>query len=309
MYTIAKFGSTCRADSDQHSDQDLLIICPPYRKADLLNKYQKQNYSVSFFTQRQLEKMQEKGSLFLQHLKAESQVIADSGGEFRQFIESCDFIPPQTFELIQCETALTTVLVWPNDPRTDTWKADWLYCLLRDYLVKRLAAEGSLTFGISDIIKAAKRKWGISDDHLRCLQQLRLNKALFREQASKGKFESSLFSEVKYLLETIGFMGREITFEYPVQLESIESSLNTNYQWLRALEGIYILAMSAGYTHPSHKKLMRIIQSPNLYHSSSKVMHRKVRSYYSDVIRAVTANKAMHPAAIPLRCAALHSGG
>jgi hypothetical protein len=308
MYTIARFGSTCRADSDQHSDQDLLIICPPHRKAGLLNKYQQQNYSVSFFTQRQLEKMQEKGSLFLQHLKAESLVIVDSGGEFRRFIDSCDFIPPQTSELIQCETALTTVLVWPNDPRTDTWKADWLYCLLRDYLVKRLAAEGSLVFGVLDITKAAKKKWGISDRQLLCLQQLRLNKALYREKASGGKVESSLFSEVKCLLETIGFMEREITFEYPVQLESLESSLNTNYQWLRALEGIYILAMSAGYAHPSHKQIMRMIQNPNLYHSSSKIMHRKVRSYYSDVIRAVTANKAMHPTAIPLRYAALHGG-
>lgn len=309
MYTIARFGSTCRADSDQHSDQDLLIICPLNRKAGLLNKYQQKNYSVSFFTQRQLEKMQEKGSLFLQHLKAESQVIADLDGQFRRFIDSCDFIPPQTNELIQCETALTTVLVWPNDPRTDTWKADWLYCLLRDYLVKRLAAEGSLVFGVSDITKAAKKKWGISDGQLRCLQQLRLNKALYREKARSGKLESSLFSEVKYLLDTIGFIGPEITCEYPVQLESLESLLNTNYQWLRALEGIYILAMSAGYAHPSHNQLMKMIQNPNLYHSSSKIMNRKVRSYYSDVIRAVTANKVMSPSAIPLRCAALHGGG
>ncbi|MES9943917.1 MAG: hypothetical protein ABW080_03045 [Candidatus Thiodiazotropha sp.] len=309
MYTIARFGSTCRTDSDQLSDQDLLIICPPHRKADLLNKYQQQNYSVSFFTERQLEKMQEKGSLFLQHLKTESQVIADSDGEFRRFIDSCDFIPPQASELRQCETALTTVLAWPNDPRTDTWKADWLYCVLRDYLVKRLATKGSLAFGVSDITKAAKKEWGLSVSQIRCLLQLRLNKALYREKASSGKFESSLFSEVKYLIEAIGFLGQEITFEYPVQLESLDSSLNTNYQWLRALEGVYILAVSAGYTHPSHKKLMRMIQNPNLYHSSSNVMHRKVRSYYYDVIHAVTANKAMQPTPIPLRCAALHSGG
>jgi len=309
MYTIARFGSTCRADSDQYSDQDLLIVCPPHRKASLLNKYQQQNYSVSFFTQRQFEKMQEKGSLFLQHLKAESQVIADSGGEFRRFVDTCDFIPPQTSELIQCEKALKIVLIWPNDPRTDAWKADWLYCVLRDYLVKRLAAEGCLVFGISDITNAAKKKWGISGSQLFCLQQLRINKALYREKAIGGKFESSLFSQVKYLLETIGFMGREVTFEYPVQLESLGSSLNTNYQWLRALEGIYILAVSAGYTHPSHKILTKMIQNPNLYHSSSKITHGEIRSYYSDVIRAVTANKAMQPTAIPLRFAALHDGG
>ena len=309
MYTIARFGSTCRTDYDELSDQDLLVICPPHRKADLLNKYQQQNYSVSFFTERQLEKMQDKGSLFLQHLKNESQVIADSNGEFRRFIDSCAFIPPQASELSQCETALKTVLDWPNDARTDTWKADWLYCVLRDYLVKRLATKGSLVFGISDITKAAKKEWGLSDNHLRCIQQLRLNKAFYREKASRGKFESSLFSEVKYLIDAIGFMSQEITFQYPIRLESIDSLLNTNYQWLRALEGVYILAVSAGYTHPSHKILMKMIKNPNSYNSSSKVMHKKVRSYYYDVIHAITANKAMHPTAIPLRCAALHSVG
>ncbi len=309
MYAIARFGSTCRADTDRLSDRDLLIVCPPRRKISLLKKYKQQNYSVSFFSEGQLKKMQGKGSLFLQHLKSESHVIADAGGEFRRFIDSCRLIPPQISELIQCEVALRTVLTWPNDPRTDSWKADWLYCLVRDYLVKRLAVEGSLAFGISDISNASIKKWGLLDSQLRCLAELRLNKALYRGNARVGKFESGLFSEVKCLLEAIGFIGQDAAFEYPVLLQSLDRALNTNYQWLRALEGIYILAVSAGYTHPSHKKLMKLIQHPNMYHSSSRRMHGKVRRYFSDIICAVTANKAMQPAAYPLRCANLHSVG
>jgi hypothetical protein len=253
--------------------------------------------------------MQNKGSLFIQHLKAESRIIADSGEEFGRFINSCQFIPPNTIELIQCETALTTVLGWPNDPRTDTWKADWLYCVLRDYLIKRLAIEGVLVFGVSDLVKAAKKTWRVSDNQLRCIQLLRLNKALYREKVNQGKFESSLFSDVQHLLENIKFIGPGITIEYPIQLESLEHLLNTKYQWLRALEGLYILAMSDGYTHSSHRKLMRVIQNPNQYQSSSEVMHSKIRRYYSSVISSVISNKAMQPTEIPLRCAALHNGG
>jgi hypothetical protein len=254
--------------------------------------------------------MQAKGSLFLQHLKIEAEVILDSGGEFRKFVDSCQFIPPSRSELVRCEVAIKTIIAWPNDQRTDSWKGDWLYCVLRDYLVKRLAAKGNLAFGIGDIAHNSKQEWGLIDSQLYCLKQLRLNKAVYRSDLKGKKFKSSLFSEVKSLIDTIDGNRHSGLLEYPVDLLMLgHTQLNTHYQWLRALEGMYILARSSGYMHPSHQNLMKLIQQPNLYHSSTKLMHRDIRNYYHDVLRAVTANKTMQPTAIPLRNAMLHSAG
>lgn len=294
MYAIAKFGSNCRDDSDQHSDRDLLIVCPPRKKASLQRKYNKKGFSVSFFTESQLERMQDKGSLFLQHIKFESRIVIDSDDEFRRFIDSCNFKPPSQDELDRCEIALTTVLTWPSDSRTDSWKADWLYCVLRDYLVKKLAARGSLAFGISDISRCCKMKWGATDAQLNCLAQLRLNKAYYRSGVKEYTGNPLIFSEVNSLIKTISGIEISISSDHHRSLESLRNShLNTCYQWLRALEGIYILARSTGFTHPSHEEIVKIIQNPNLYNSSSQLRHKSVQNYYTDVLAVLITDERM----------------
>lgn len=308
MYTIANFGSTCRADSDQHSDRDLLIICPPSQKSRLLKKYRKQGYSISFFTKNQLEGMKKCGSLFLQHLKSECSVIVDSGGDFHRFIESCEFIPPSQSELQRCEMAVTTVFAWPNASQTDSWKADWLYCVLRDYLVKKIANEHSLAFGISDISNYAIQEWGIAKNEIRCLGQLRLIKSIYRSGHTRARIKSNLFSDANKLFENIREYEDSISLDYPIDIELLDdTTLNTSYQWLRALEGMYILARSSGYIHPRHDELIKLIEQPNLYHSSSKFKHATIRTYYHDVLCELTAKKEIWKTTMPLRHATLYS--
>lgn len=153
MFVIAEFGSVYRKSNDSFSDKDLLIVCERKCVKYYYTKYTKKGYSVSVFTKNQLQLMRKKGSLFLQHLKIESNLLVDVDSKFEFFIKECDFVFPSDEELASCKQTLENLYTWPNDILSLAWKADFLYSSSRDFLIKLLAKNGIIAFGLESIIE------------------------------------------------------------------------------------------------------------------------------------------------------------
>jgi len=148
MFALALFGSVSRKTDDLHSDRDLLIVCNSKLRYELHNKYCEQGYSVSTMTGKQLACMNENGSLFIQHLKSEAQIFFDRDGELHKFLSNCELVPPTSLELQRCKATLQFIASCPDTLSLSAWKADFLYCISRDYLIKEIAKTNKLAFGL-----------------------------------------------------------------------------------------------------------------------------------------------------------------
>jgi len=268
MYSIAKFGSGTRQENDIYSDSDLLVVCPASHRKKLYKKYTDQGFSVTLLSPSQLEYMQKKNSLFLQHLKRDAQIIVDDNSKLRRFLDGCAFIPPEYAEIMRCENTIQYIASLPNTLSTSAWKADFLYCISRDYLVKKLARENILAFGFKDIYKYSVENFNISKDELIEFSKLRKAKAAYRNTFSSD-FD-------------IG---------------------GTNYKWLVSLGNTFCINIEVN-CHLDFDLLVR--RSFNLYGSSRKCSDDMISRYMLDIHSGI-ANKSMHWTASPLHFASLQS--
>ena len=87
-YSIAEFGSQLSSNFDKYSDKDLLIAAENINDLIKLHKqYTALGWSVSSYTYSKLKYLSHKGSLFLSHLKLNSNIIFDSENTFKQIID------------------------------------------------------------------------------------------------------------------------------------------------------------------------------------------------------------------------------
>ena len=300
MFAIVEFGSLTRKENDPYSDRDLLIVCPSELRKGYLNRYEKEGYSVSLLTERQLFFMKEKGALFLQHLRFESRVILDSDFEFTSFINTCKLVKPNSSEIDVCQKSIEYLSTWPNAPALSAWKADYLFCLSRDYLIKRLALEGEVAFGLKDIERIAKGIFRLRKDDFKSLSILRKVKAAYRSdyQFPEG-FETATQHWLMALNQAFGFKNIDVNIIIP-------NNFHTPYEQLRTLEALYLIARNIGHSHPKHQLIMNLIQKPNFYGSAKKANQEAIRKILSEVDLLI-ANKAMQWTSSPLRYASLQS--
>ncbi len=292
-------------ENDIYSDSDLLIVCPVDYRNKLYNKYTDQGFSVTLLSKSQLEYMQKKNSLFIQHLKRDAKIITDDNSKLRRFLDGCAFTPPDEAEILRCENTIQYIASLPNTLSTSAWKADFLYCISRDYLVKKLAMENILAFGFKDVCSYSVEKFSIRKNELLELSKLRKAKAAYRNTFGCN-FD---ISEINYKwLVSLGNafcinveIDNHLDFDFIVR-----RSFNSTYEKLRTLELLYLVARSTGYFHPDHKFITNFICNPNLYGSSRKCNDDTISKYMID-IHSVIANAAMHRTASPLRFASLQS--
>jgi hypothetical protein len=305
MYSIAKFGSGTRQEKDIYSDSDLLVVCPASHRKKLYKQYASQGFSVTLLSLSQLEYMQKKNSLFLQHLKRDAKIIVDDNSKLRSFLDSCGFTPPEDSEIKRCENTIQYIASLPNTLSTSAWKADFLYCISRDYLVKKLAKENILAFGFKDICRHSVETFSISENELIELSKLRKAKAAYRSSFDCDFDISSTNYKWLFSLGNTFCINIEMNCHLDFDL-LMRRSFNSTYEKLRTLELLYLLARSSGYSHPDHKLVTNFICNPNLYGSSRKCSDAMISRYMLDIHSGI-ANKAMHWTASPLRFASLQS--
>lgn len=280
MFAIATFGSSVRQETDSYSDQDLLIVCADHNKNELYEKYLGKGYSVTALSERQLEFMQKSGALFIQHLKLESNTIVDEGGLFRRFLDSCDLISPSQDELYLCERTISKISMMPDSKVTDFFRADFLYCVSRDYLIKRLACKGCLAFGFNDVRDASVKSLGFNINDFDFLFDLRKVKSGYRDGSDRYRDVSSLVSSWLLVLNNV----LNISLERGCKVDSVLTvELEGSYEKLRFLEYYYLIARSRGYVHPRHNMLMGYISKPNLYGAARRCNKDTVDSFIFDV--------------------------
>ncbi|MDX7853881.1 hypothetical protein [Aeromonas caviae] len=293
MFAIVIFGSQVSGGDDDKSDHDLLIVCERGNKRSLIENYSKLGYSVSTYTQKQLEFMQKKGSLFIQHLKYESKILFDKDDEFKKFIEGCFFIRPTLKDINQSRESILNAIQSPQDYALLGWKADYLFVLSRDYFVKYLAKNNNLIFNTKKMIDEISKEFNLSIDDVNTFLRLREHKFNYRNgEINQSSIERDVEEWVSILSKILGLTGwrvqkKERYFNYQEYHD-----FTSTYDLLRYIESLRILFPEIKLSSDTEKRIHRVIIRPNHYSSTSAISKVFLNNYLSE-FRA-NANKLKH---------------
>jgi len=292
MFSIVVFGSQVSGGSDDQSDHDLLIICEGSNKRSLIDMYSKKGYSVSAYTPRQLEFMQKKGSLFIQHLKYESKILHDENDEFKQFIENCPLIRPTPKEMHQSRESIINAIQSPKDPILSGWKADYLFVLSRDYFVKYFARNNDLIFNTKSLSTKISKEFDLNKDEINIFLRLRVYKSNYRNgEINQGDIARDVEEWVSILSKVLGIAGLGHKIEkYNNYLEC--SNFKSIYDLLRYIESLRILFPDITLSSDTEKRMHKVITCPNHYSSTSVSSQHFLNNYLSEF--RVRANKSKH---------------
>ncbi len=293
MFAIAEFGSSTRGTRDQLSDRDLLIVSERGTGRKISNRYRSLGYSVTLLSPKQLYFMQSRGSLFVQHLKHESHILVDFNSEFRSWLDRSQLVSPSPGEIQRCISTVEYIGTWPNDSRLTGWRADFLYCVSRDLLIKYLATQGHLAFGIDDLESELTQQFSNQFKDLRQLRRLRESKASYRSGLTVPEYSHSA---VEAWLEQIApVFNLNLPRNKLITAEELISCLKnrsfvSSYELLRSVEASYHILRSYDYFHPDHELLVNYIKNPNGYGSSQSRNASIMLSYLEDMSRVITTN-------------------
>lgn len=285
MYASVKFGSLTRGLADKYSDNDLLVVCPDRDRKSISEDCKLSEYNISFFSNKQLSLMRDKGSLFLQHIKRDGIIIYDKGGAFASFLTGCHFISPDDNEIKRCESTLSFISTLPEERVLNTWKADFIYCVSRDYLIKKLAMEGLLAFSIDEIITLSLKCFNLTKEDFDKLKKLREIKAINRSEVSDSYDYGDISSLINDWLNTLNLTFNFIPKNKRIKLIDclFKADYSSTYEALRCLEALYILLEKKGINHIEHHKIIKYIKSPNLYRSLQSSKKTAIRKYLHEI--------------------------
>ena len=262
MRAIAEFGSRRRGDSDEYSDNDILIINDdPKARSVITMELSRLGYSCSSMSSKQLHFMQCKGSLFLQHLKLEAQILWDDNSQLRIFLDQCNAIPPEQHELDRCIQSLGFALSKIEDDRARGWQFDFTFCLSRDLLIKKAAQSGRLSFRLRDIVEFLLVGKDEKINALRALQDLRTEKSRYRRGLPAS-------TEATHALNTWKEIARR-SFQMNLSEETFDELLinrkfSSNYEILRTIEYLSLTPTCSSKTVVD-ERIKRMIKAPNRY--------------------------------------------
>ena len=297
MFAIAEFESICRGRSDEHSDRDLLVVCDSDQRYRLVDRYKSEGYSVCALSPSQLLYMQQRGSLFVQHVRHEGRIRLDLDGAFSRWLNSCALIPPAKTEIQRCRATIEFISTWPDDPRIEGWRADFLYCVSRDLLIKSLAGCGILAFGLEDLEKGLGSIWRANFGGLANLAGLREAKVAYRDGRPVPNGTSiTIAAWLKELTELFRLSSpNPLDSQAEVLIHNLATrNFSSNYERLRSLEVAYLVARCNNITHAQHTLLMKHITSPNGYSSSQAGKRGVIERYLSEVLEML-ANQSLEP--------------
>jgi hypothetical protein len=177
----AVFGSAARGDADAISDRDILIVDDDVavlreRSRALANA----GWSVASYTFAKLDALSQRGALFIQHIKLESDIAVDRDGRLAQALAA--FKPHAAYNEEIRDNSLLAGLAGctPIGPRGTLLAADILYVTVRNFGVLSLAERGIHVYAYNAIIEVLESYGLIAPGGARALAALRFLKCLYR---------------------------------------------------------------------------------------------------------------------------------
>jgi predicted nucleotidyltransferase len=263
-YSIAIFGSSLRPNFDKYSDKDLLIVSDSYSTLNTLKaKYEQDGYSVSTYTYKKLKYLSDKGSLFIQHLKIESQILTDYKGLLSKILENHKESMPSSEQIKESFEYFDFLKNIPNSKIGYAWFCDCFYVGLRNYLILKSAESKKYKFSFLNLLGDLLKSKDIDTNDFETLRQLRVLKKNYRERIDdelpSKDFINSLIKvgQKLNLLSTVNFQRID---SYNTNLLDYVKTKETNHYFkLRLIEIFYLLSGQR------FDEIDRIICNPQLY--------------------------------------------
>lgn len=263
-YSIAIFGSSLRPNFDKYSDKDLLIVSDSYSKLNTLkNKYELAGYSVSTYTYKKLKYLSDNGSLFIQHLKVESQILTDYKGLLSKILENHKESLPSSKQIKESIEYFDFLKNIPDSKIGYAWFCDCYYVGIRNYLILKSAESQNYGFSFLNLLSDLLNSKTIDNDDFEVLRQLRVIKKNYRERIydelpSKDYIDALI--KVGLKLNLLPHTNYQSIENYTtILLEYLKAKDINHYFKLRLVEIFYLLSGQR------LKELDRIICNPQLY--------------------------------------------
>ena len=263
-YSIAIFGSSLRPNFDKYSDKDLLIVSDSYSKLNTLKKkFELEGYSVSTYTYKKLKYLSDNGSLFIQHLKVESQILTDHKGLLSKILENHKESKPSSKQLKESIEYFDFLKNIPDSKIGYAWFCDCYYVGIRNYLILKSAESQNYGFSFLNLLSDLLKSKTIDNDDFEALRQLRVLKRNYRERIydelpSKDYIDALI--KVGHKLNLLSNTNYQSIENYnSILLEYVKAKDTNHYFKLRLVEIFYLLSGQR------LKDLDRIICNPQLY--------------------------------------------
>lgn len=193
--SICVFGSIARATADGLSDKDVLIVVSdPVRRIELLNFWQCLGWSVSVYSPKRFEAICQAGSLFVQHLKLEGQIVSDRGAWLTKRL-----LTYQTRQTYEIEAQNSVSLALPIEHFADDQPltanlicTDLAYVSVRNFGVCQLADMEIYTFDYDQLVDAISDIRNLSPHETKLVRSLRVGKSKYRSRKQLMKFDGSI---------------------------------------------------------------------------------------------------------------------
>ena len=211
--SVCIFGSHARGSNDTISDRDVLLIAEDRnRRKHLVERWKNRGWSVACYSPSRFKKLIGAGSLFVQHLKHEGQIVSDAG----KWLESClaAAVPKKRYA---GDAARSVILALPIERleadaliANNLIAADLAFVAIRNFGVCHLADKNRLCFDYSAILAHLGKDLDLDAKTLSLLNTLRQGKAAYRKgvddfpiRGSIGELREALSNlfELRPLLE------------------------------------------------------------------------------------------------------------
>ena len=267
MTSICIYGSVARRDQDDLSDRDVLILFDGSdRCKQVMREWADRGWSVSSYTPKRLKKMANAGSLFVQHLKQEGLVQADTTSVLTDILDAYEPKTDYSTQITEALPGLRLLERFPLSHELDYWSADVLHVLLRNLGILRLANEGIYEFSFHNIAEQLVTLQLILPEDLKVFDDLRAAKSAYRsEKLPFFPVRKIVEGGLRIIDKLFGVaLERSHTLEFQVP-DYADSYFN-----LRAMEKILIAFNGLPKSRSSvlslgEERIWRIVKDPRTY--------------------------------------------
>ncbi|MFK8269366.1 nucleotidyltransferase domain-containing protein [Capnocytophaga cynodegmi] len=237
-FSILKYGSCVRGNSDRYSDKDILVVSENFDELNLLKKYYSSlGWSVSAYTYSKLDYLSKNGYLFVKHLIDEGEIQLDYDNRllniFSDFRERLDYEE----KLQESANFIDFVSEIPDNTISYSWLCDNIYVTLRNFLIYKSAINKEFKFGYVDLISQLSKEGNISLQEEELLLQLRVLKSCYR-----NNYDDIVPSKkyVENVTSLVNKLGLRVNLRFSDKLLSLDNvdfeKIESPYKKLRLLE-------------------------------------------------------------------------
>ncbi|MFC1759260.1 hypothetical protein ACFL2H_10920 [Planctomycetota bacterium] len=283
--SVALFGSHVRNDNDALSDRDMLLVYPecqfPRRMTQALESH---GNSCAVYSRKRLSSLASTGSLFIQHLVRESEIIVDPDGFLHDVLSRFELLPDYRATFDGALSIFGLLELIPYGSAGIAWAADIAAVSFRSMAIPFLADRGITAYGMHDICLALMSLSLLSKSDAERLQVLRGLKSQYRKHGRVACDPRELTAVIEIIDRCFG-IGLRRQFVAPPSLVT-ELHLNRSTDWYR---GVRLLeACLLPYRHlncPRIASIQEIVKSPQVYGWKMKHDNAGVMATLNDVLR------------------------